>query len=329
MTRFPGTVVVLTHNRPDLLEVALRSLAAQVLQPEHVVVSDDGDGDAVVELIARCYPEGQVQYRRGPGTGQSDNLRGAMALVTTELVVVLHDDDWWEPDLLAAAARAFASPELHVFIPGIRYVDGAGRDLDAETSARARTRAVALRAVCEVWNDPADRAQRLLIDQTISVFQGTVFRNEILTSWLRGPTRGDVDDLWLCAELARPSAGALSVVYDDRMLCNYRVHGQSVASKINSYMDQSIAAFAAFKDDPDFASVRTALGLRLRERAYQAAILRAAHGARKDAQQLLAQRCPRPRTRNEHILATAVRLPVSGLLRRVLQRRSVRYRVTA
>ena len=80
---------------------------------------------------------------------------------------------------------------------------------------------------------------------------------------------------------------------------------------------------------PDFASVRTALGLRVRERAYQAAILRAAHGARKDAQQLLAQRCPRPRTRNEHILATAARLPVSGLLRRMLERRSVRYRITA
>ena len=321
---FECTVVVLTCNRPDLLEIALDSLQAQTLPPTLVIVSDDSRDDLSAALVAR-YP--LLSYRRGPRDGQSANLREALLAVTTEHVAILHDDDWWEPGLLESARRAFdRTPRPDVFVPGIRYVDGSGADLIDETLARERARARTFGTNAVIWADPHERARKLLVEQPISAFQGTVFRRGALATWLRGPVHADLDDLWLCAELARPSAGALSVAYDPARLCNYRVHATSIASKIGAYMETSIEALATFRDDGDFASVRHELSIWVRQRAYQAAALQIAHGHRRRARELLAMYCPSPRSRKERTLAVVAFVPLTQLSQRVLSRRSARYR---
>jgi len=94
--RFDCTVVVLTCNRPDLLDVALGSLARQTEPITDVIVSDDTPGDEAHVLVDR-YPTLGIRYRRGPRAGQSANLRSALSLVDTPFVTILHDDDWTRP----------------------------------------------------------------------------------------------------------------------------------------------------------------------------------------------------------------------------------------
>ena len=327
MTEFDCTVVVLTCDRPDLLSQALDGLSRQNLPPASVLVSDDSEGYASQLLVDR-YPLLPIVYRKGPRAGQSANLRGALAMVSSEFVVVLHDDDWWEPKLLASARAAFdIRPSPDMFVPGMRFVDVHGTPLDRATAEFRRRRAAAFPGPLVLWKDAATRAHWLLERHVLAVFQGTVFRRSVLRDWLEGPSRGDLDDLWLCAELSRPSSQPLRCAAVPELLCNYRVHGQSVASNAGTYMDSSIAAFQVFRDDPDFASIRTVLAKRVRERAYQSAVQQAALGDRSRAHALLSRHCPRPRSVRERLLATAIMFPTSGLLRRVIVRRNDRFRV--
>lgn len=325
MNSFECTVVCLTCNRPDWLAPALRSIDDQVLRPASVIISDDSQGDESERLV-QSFERLPTVYRRGPRCGQSANLRSALSLVTTELVVVLHDDDWWEPELLERASIAFREFDLvDIFVPGLQFVDAQGGLLPRETDALRARRATAFSKPFTIWETSSVRAEHLLARQVVSMFQGTVVRVSAIRSWLNGPPRNDLEDLFLCAELARPSSGPLGVYYDSRFLCNYRVHADSVAARAASYMDHTIAAFEGFRDDSDFASIQPALERRVRERAYQAALQRAADGDRVAARELMRRHCGAPRSRREAALAVALRLPISPVLRRALARRNPRY----
>lgn len=98
------TVVVPTHDRPELLVRALRSVLAQTAAPASVIVVDDtGTARAVVDGF-----DGRVRYERArPGTaGASRNLGAALA--GTPLLAFLDDGDTWHPTFLARCAGALA-----------------------------------------------------------------------------------------------------------------------------------------------------------------------------------------------------------------------------
>lgn len=101
------TCVVPTHDRPELLARALRSVLAQTRAPASVIVVDDtGSARAVVDGLP-----GRVRYVRSwSGTaGASRNLGAALA--ETPFVAFLDDDDTWHPTFLArCVAELTAEP---------------------------------------------------------------------------------------------------------------------------------------------------------------------------------------------------------------------------
>lgn len=47
------SLIILTYNRPDALEAVLKSILNQVIQPDEVIIADDGSGPETRELVYR------------------------------------------------------------------------------------------------------------------------------------------------------------------------------------------------------------------------------------------------------------------------------------
>lgn len=100
-------VVIPTHDRPDLLAEALRSVLAQTLPPQEVVVVDDLGHEQTRVAVAGIQASTGIAIRylhrvAGP-KGASASRNAGAALASAGYVAFLDDDDLWEPRFLADA----------------------------------------------------------------------------------------------------------------------------------------------------------------------------------------------------------------------------------
>jgi glycosyltransferase involved in cell wall biosynthesis len=111
-----------TFNRPDMLQGAMRSVAAQSFGDFRAIVSDNcSDGD-IPERIERCVAElgdPRFSFYRQPENG-GEYGQGRFFLREAqdcEFFVILHDDDVLLPDFLAEAVAALeAAPTAACFV---------------------------------------------------------------------------------------------------------------------------------------------------------------------------------------------------------------------
>jgi glycosyltransferase involved in cell wall biosynthesis len=90
------SVIIPTHNRPDLVARALRSVYAQTVPPVQVIVIDDASQPPLV--LPREFRDGRTRLIRheialGGAAARNSGLREA----PTSIVAFLDDDDEWLP----------------------------------------------------------------------------------------------------------------------------------------------------------------------------------------------------------------------------------------
>ena len=106
-------VVIPTHDRPDLLAEALRSVLAQTMPPQEVIVVDDLGHERTRTAVAGIQPTTGIVIRylhrvAGP-RGASASRNAGAALASTDFVAFLDDDDLWEPRFLEDALAMIAA----------------------------------------------------------------------------------------------------------------------------------------------------------------------------------------------------------------------------
>ncbi len=108
-----ASVVVATCDRPRDLDACLRSLTAQTLAADRIVVVDDAPGagatKAVAERHARWAP---VIYVEGGRSGLSDAHNRGVAAVSTPIVAFTDDDVVADEDWLRRLVEGFADHEV-------------------------------------------------------------------------------------------------------------------------------------------------------------------------------------------------------------------------
>ncbi len=120
------SVVIPTHQRDEFLRRAVRSAAGQSLLPIEIIVVDDL---ASAETKATCVsldsevepPVIYIENHGRPGAPSSRNLGSRHA--DAELLAFLDDDDTWDPEYLAQAAKIVADRKLDVVVTGLMNVD--------------------------------------------------------------------------------------------------------------------------------------------------------------------------------------------------------------
>lgn len=91
------SVVIPTHNRPDLLLRALASVYAQTFQDFEVIVVDDGDSPTAESVLAEYRQKPNFRYletNKNQGAPVARNI--GIKEATGEFVAFLDDDDKWE-----------------------------------------------------------------------------------------------------------------------------------------------------------------------------------------------------------------------------------------
>ncbi len=103
-------VVIATCNRPHELEACLRSMTAQTVLPEEIVVVDDAPGDPRVPAVANiCSGRVPVRYVHGRRGGLADAHNIGLRHVRAPLVALTDDDVVADSGWLEALASGFGA----------------------------------------------------------------------------------------------------------------------------------------------------------------------------------------------------------------------------
>lgn len=116
-----------TFKRPHLLRRALSSVVAQTYSEWRVIVIDDSTGQEAAAVVREFADERVVYQPNVCNLGRVENLNRAFAstswVAAARFACVLEDDNYWDPDLLAANVAAMAKSNASVMNRNYRIED--------------------------------------------------------------------------------------------------------------------------------------------------------------------------------------------------------------
>ncbi|RKP55932.1 glycosyltransferase family 2 protein [Pararobbsia silviterrae] len=138
---FEVSICIPTCNRPDLLDLAIRSCLAQTYPHIHVLIGDDSTDDRTQRWMQTHYAlERRVHYLRNERSlGQGANVSRLFERAHGDKIVLLHDDDLLEPDGVRTLLELWDRvPDLEVAFGDQYLIDMQGR-IDYAASARCNS----------------------------------------------------------------------------------------------------------------------------------------------------------------------------------------------
>ncbi len=113
MTDLSIVAIVPLYNGAKWIEQAIRSVLSQTLQPDELIVVDDGSTDdgagvAIVERMAQEHPI--IQLLRKQNGGQSAARNFGVRRSKSALIALLDQDDIWYPNHLEELVEPFKNP---------------------------------------------------------------------------------------------------------------------------------------------------------------------------------------------------------------------------
>lgn len=127
------SVALCTYDGGRWLGPFLDGLLAQTLLPYELVVSDDGSGDATLDLLAAFADRAPfpVRVEQTPRRlGSTMNFGVAFGRCTGDLVASADQDDVWRPEKLAHLAAAMDERDLALAFSDGAVIDGDGAPVD-------------------------------------------------------------------------------------------------------------------------------------------------------------------------------------------------------
>lgn len=126
------SILLPTHNKPHLLQYAIRSVLAQTIQDFELLVVGDGCTDDTAEVVKNFNDSRIVWYDlpKAPNFGYA-NRNIALRNAKGDFIAFQAHDDLWLQDHLELLLRAFQRPEVEIaysrplwVIPGAVIVPG-------------------------------------------------------------------------------------------------------------------------------------------------------------------------------------------------------------
>jgi len=124
------SVIVPSYNYGRFIGEAIDSILAQTLQPEQIVIVDDGSSDDTGQAIRR-YSDPRLQYIRQNHSGAAAARNAGLDAARCEYVTFLHADDRWRPTFVETM-HGFLSADptaVCVFSNFVRFQHGTGEVL--------------------------------------------------------------------------------------------------------------------------------------------------------------------------------------------------------
>lgn len=121
------SVIIPLYNKASEIELTLRSVLMQSLQPREIIVVDDGSTDGSAEIVERLAAP-LIRLIRQENQGVSAARNRAMREATGEWVALLDGDDVWCTDYLKSVAQMIERwPNCGAYGTGFFIDDGEHR----------------------------------------------------------------------------------------------------------------------------------------------------------------------------------------------------------
>lgn len=231
-----------TWNRPALVREAILSAQAQTFTDIRILVSDNDSGPEVAGEIAAfvaSLEDPRIEFvQQLENCGENGQTQYLLEQCVEDYMMVLHDDDRLEPDLLAAAVACLDQhPEIDLFSTNQYLFDEAGDLLEAETASYN----------AELMRDRLVEGEiegmlELVLQRMMFALSGSLFRTESL----RECGLEDSPDTYPFDfnVMLRQAENGKRVWWDSRKLVGFRWHaGQARKTSFWEFNESHIKGF--------------------------------------------------------------------------------------
>ena len=221
----PLTVALLTYNRPHYLQLALRAIIEQTYTDFELLVMDNGSTDNTPEVVLG-FKDDRLRYvRNAPGHPASFNGTSAVLIARGKRLLITHDDDIMEADMLQRQMAMFdRNPELAAIWTNQSTMDENGQRLldhlapPGPDRIYARGEYIAKAAEERHWHPPSSLIFTPGLLPLASLHK--VYRGLPLGTGKRAPTEGSGDYI-IPAQMNLKAP----VAFLNAPLLRYRQHG--------------------------------------------------------------------------------------------------------
>jgi len=133
------SILIPTHNRPQMFEVALKSAIAQTYLNIEIIISDNSDDDITQSLI-KSYLDNHknIIYIRCQGVSAGQNFLNCLEHSLGEYINILFDDDVFMPEKIERMLHYYlAYPEIGFVTSSRQVIDQEGSILPPKTTTKA------------------------------------------------------------------------------------------------------------------------------------------------------------------------------------------------
>lgn len=107
------SVIIATYNGSKFIEEQFDSILAQSVQPDEVVITDDGSKDNTKEIVQKYIDEHGLNgawhlYANEKNKGYAKNFLDGAMLTTGDIVFFCDQDDIWTPDRIKKMSEVMA-----------------------------------------------------------------------------------------------------------------------------------------------------------------------------------------------------------------------------
>jgi glycosyltransferase involved in cell wall biosynthesis len=214
------SVALASRNGAPFIAEQLRSIFAQSVLPEEIVVSDDASTDETVSIVEAVFAEFAATpvrtriIRNETPLGVRENFEQAMRACSGDLISLCDQDDVWHPIRVErVTARFRGAPELLLLHSDARLVDATGGLLGYTLFEALGISAADITSIHE------ERAFSALMRRNLVTGATVVFRRGLLARALPVPAPW-MHDEWLAVIAA--AVGRVDVI--EAPLIDYRQH---------------------------------------------------------------------------------------------------------
>jgi glycosyltransferase involved in cell wall biosynthesis len=215
------SVCIPTHNRSQLLPIAVNSVLQQTETSFEIIVCDDGSKDDTSKVMKEFTHDSRVRYIQHPqNIGKSNNMRSGFEAAKGEYFIKFDDDDRLTPEFLAQTARILDTYFEVDFVGTDHWIIDIQqqRDLHAtELNSQRWKRTTLAEGII------SNLLETVFVHQSLQVGATLFRRKALLEVGFMQPNMQNCEDNDLFVRLAL--AGKTGYYLNDRLM-EYRVHAE-------------------------------------------------------------------------------------------------------
>ena len=118
------SVVIPTHDRPELLRQAIAAELAQIVRPREIIVVDNGKSSQS-KMITSEFGDAVI-YIRAPGQGRDASRNIGIERAGSSWISLIDDDDYHLPGFLASVEEVMQDGRANLIITDQQWFDSSG-----------------------------------------------------------------------------------------------------------------------------------------------------------------------------------------------------------